>query len=103
RTVSHDVLSDLPAPYATTLDSLTPQFFLDQLAKVSILYSIRDSINRNLSLDSHYPHPWRDEPFDLGDQTGGLRCRVGIVLSSLTLFIQLGSGLIYTFLVFYLV
>jgi hypothetical protein len=61
------VLSDFPTPYATTLDPLTAQFFLNQLAKVSILHSIRNSVYGDLSLNSHYPHPRRNEPFDLGD------------------------------------
>src|SRR6266700_5822757 len=89
--VSHCVLPDFAASYAAACDTTVGEFFLDQLAEVSIHYSIRDAASWNLALNPHDPNPGRNESLDLHDQTCGLLRRVWFVFALLPFLVKLRS------------
>src|SRR5438034_5909655 len=82
------MLPDFAASHAAACDTKVGEFFLDQLAEVSIHYPIRDAWSGNLALNPHDPNPGRNESLDLDDQTCGLLRRVWFVFALLPFLVQ---------------
>src|SRR6267143_61987 len=76
---------------ALTLHPSTLELFLNELAEISLLHTIRYPVDRNLSLYPHDPDPAGNVLFDSRDEMCGFFCGIGLVLSSLPFLVELCS------------